>query len=51
MTHKSESSKRLELKQSPASVYDFTVDDLKHNPVSLSKYKGKVLMVTNVAAL
>ena len=31
------------------SVYDFTVKDKKGNDVSLSEYKGKVLMIVNTA--
>lgn len=32
------------------SFYDFKVKDIKGNEVSLSKYKGKVVMVVNVAS-
>ncbi|XP_010522194.1 PREDICTED: probable glutathione peroxidase 2 [Tarenaya hassleriana] len=35
---------------SPKSVYDFTVKDIGGNDVSLSDYKGKVLLVVNVAS-
>ena len=31
------------------SIYDFTVDDIKKNPVSLTAYKGKVLLIVNTA--
>ncbi len=31
------------------SVYDFTVKDKKGNDVSLSEYKGKVLLIVNTA--
>ena len=31
------------------SVYDFTVKDNKGNDVSLSDYKGKVLLIVNTA--
>ena len=31
------------------SVYDFTVKDNKGNDVSLSEYKGKVLLIVNTA--
>jgi len=31
------------------SIYDFTVLDANHNPVSLSKYQGKVLLIVNTA--
>lgn len=31
------------------SIYDFTVKDAKGNDVSLSKYRGKVLLIVNTA--
>lgn len=34
----------------PASIYDFTVSDIDGNEVKLDKFKGKVLMVVNVAS-
>ncbi|KAK1374395.1 Glutathione peroxidase [Heracleum sosnowskyi] len=34
----------------PQSVHDFTVKDAKGNEVELSKYKGKVLLIVNVAS-
>lgn len=36
----------------PASqtIYNFTMDDIDGNPVSLSKYKGKVVLIVNVAS-
>ncbi|CAI0476305.1 unnamed protein product [Linum tenue] len=34
----------------PESVYDFTVKDAKGNDVSLSFYKGKVVLIVNVAS-
>jgi glutathione peroxidase len=42
-------SLRAEDKQ-PASVHDFTVKDIDGKPVDLSKYKGKVVMIVNVAS-
>lgn len=33
------------------SVYDFKVKDIDGNAVSLSQYKGKVLLIVNVASL
>ena len=33
-----------------ATVYDFTVKDRKGNEVSLSEYRGKVLLIVNTAA-
>ncbi|XP_074335050.1 putative phospholipid hydroperoxide glutathione peroxidase isoform X1 [Apium graveolens] len=32
------------------SIHDFTVKDGKGNDVELSKYKGKVLLIVNVAS-
>ncbi|KAL4023991.1 hypothetical protein IC575_017761 [Cucumis melo] len=32
------------------SVFDFTVKDIRGNDVSLSQYKGKVLLIVNVAS-
>ena len=34
----------------PASVLDFTVNDINGKPVDLSKYKGKVLLIVNTAS-
>ena len=31
------------------TVYDFTVKDRKGNDVSLSEYRGKVLLIVNTA--
>ena len=31
------------------NVYDFTVKDRKGNDISLSEYKGKVLLIVNTA--
>ncbi|KAK1419117.1 hypothetical protein QVD17_28275 [Tagetes erecta] len=36
--------------QSKQSVYDFTVKDAKGQEVDLSKYRGKVLLIVNVAS-
>jgi len=33
------------------SIYDFTMDDIDGKPVSLSQYRGKVLLVVNTASL
>ncbi|XP_075236893.1 glutathione peroxidase homolog with thioredoxin peroxidase activity isoform X2 [Lycorma delicatula] len=32
------------------SVYDFTVNDINGEPISLEKYKGHVLLIVNVAS-
>ena len=34
----------------PASVLDFTVNDIDGKPVALSKYKGKAMLVVNTAS-
>ncbi len=34
----------------PKSVHDFTMDDIDNQPVELSKYKGKVLLIVNTAS-
>lgn len=36
--------------QTATSVYDFTVNDISGNPVSLEKYRGHVLLIVNVAS-
>ncbi|RXH95532.1 hypothetical protein DVH24_008032 [Malus domestica] len=36
--------------ENPKTIYDFTVKDAKGNDVDLSLYKGKVLLVINVAS-
>jgi glutathione peroxidase len=33
-----------------SSVYDFTLKSIDHQPVSLSSYRGKVLLLVNVAS-
>jgi glutathione peroxidase len=33
-----------------ASVYDFTVNDIDNKPVKLDAYKGKVVLIVNVAS-
>ncbi|CAI0541163.1 unnamed protein product [Linum tenue] len=35
---------------SSSSIYDFTVKDIKGTDVSLGEYKGKVLLIVNVAS-
>ncbi|KAM0949533.1 putative peroxidase [Dioscorea sansibarensis] len=39
-----------EMAQSASSVHDFTVKDARGNDVDLSIYKGKVLLIVNVAS-
>ncbi|KAK9503208.1 hypothetical protein O3M35_011826 [Rhynocoris fuscipes] len=34
----------------PTSIYDFTVNDINGNEVSLEKYKGHVLVIVNIAS-
>jgi glutathione peroxidase len=34
----------------PSSVYDFTLDDIDGQPVSLSRFRGKVLLLVNTAS-
>ena len=33
-----------------STVYDFTLNDIDGKPVSLSQYKGKVIMLVNTAS-
>ena len=33
-----------------ASIYDFSVDDIKGKPVKLDKYKDKVMLIVNTAS-
>lgn len=34
----------------PSSIYDFSVKDIDGKDVALSKYKGKALLIVNVAS-
>ena len=34
-----------------ASIYDFTVQSIRHQPVSLADHRGKVLLIANTASL
>jgi len=34
----------------PASIYDFTLNDINGKPVPLADYRGKVLLIVNVAS-
>ena len=33
-----------------ASIYDFSVKDIDHQEISLEKFKGKTLLIVNVAS-
>ncbi|XP_044460561.1 probable glutathione peroxidase 2 [Mangifera indica] len=44
------SSSKMASEHSPKSIYDFTVKDIRGNDVSLSDYRGKVLLIVNVAS-
>ncbi|KAJ0047129.1 hypothetical protein Pint_06128 [Pistacia integerrima] len=44
------SSTKMASEPSPKSIYDFTVKDIRGNDVSLSDYRGKVLLIVNVAS-
>lgn len=46
---KAETAKEGEAKK-PANALDFTVKDINGKDVALSKYKGKVVMIVNVAS-
>ncbi|PON84600.1 Glutathione peroxidase [Trema orientale] len=37
-------------RKNPETIYDFTVKDAKGNDVDLGAYKGKVLLIVNVAS-
>lgn len=36
--------------ENPKSIYDFVVKDTYGNDVPLEKYKGKVLLIVNIAS-
>ena len=40
----------LNAKENAMSIYDFTVKTIDENEISLSAYKGKVLLIVNVAS-
>ncbi|KAJ0100855.1 hypothetical protein Patl1_05668 [Pistacia atlantica] len=44
------SSTKMASEHSSKSIYDFTVKDIRGNDVSLSDYRGKVLLIVNVAS-
>lgn len=46
---KDSESKDHEESLTATSVYDFTAKDIDGNEVSLSRYRGKVLVIVNVA--
>ncbi|MEN8153705.1 MAG: glutathione peroxidase [Acidobacteriota bacterium] len=39
-----------EVTEEVSSIYDFTMNDIDGNPVKLDKYRGKVVMIINVAS-
>src|SRR5688500_8282369 len=39
------------LAPSPKTIYDFTMKDIDGKEVSLSQYKGKVMLIVNVASM
>ena len=41
----------LHMAATSSTVYDFTLNDIDGKPVSLSQYKGKVIMLVNTASL
>lgn len=43
-------SAQLEDWQTATSIYEFTATDIDGNEVSLEKYKGNVVIITNVAS-
>jgi len=43
-------SAQTDAPKEPLSVYDFTVNSIEGTPVRLSQYKGKVLLIVNVAS-
>ncbi|XP_010273064.1 PREDICTED: probable phospholipid hydroperoxide glutathione peroxidase isoform X2 [Nelumbo nucifera] len=47
---KSASTMASQSKKEPTSIHDFTVKDARGNDVDLSVYKGKVLVIVNVAS-
>lgn len=40
----------LDAKENNMSIYDFSVDTINDKEISMSKYKGKVLLIVNVAS-
>ena len=46
----SDNSSKKNMGDKMESVYEFTIKDIKGNDLSLSKYKGKVLLIVNVAS-
>ncbi|KAJ7944910.1 Glutathione peroxidase [Quillaja saponaria] len=46
----SRSDRTMASQSNSGSIYDFTIKDAKGNDVNLSDYKGKVLLIVNVAS-
>ena len=44
------SSTGVAVAKEPTHIFDFTMEDIDGNPVPLSTYKGKVIMVVNTAS-
>jgi glutathione peroxidase len=47
---KNPETKQIHMNNSPINIYDVTVKDMHGNDKKLSDYKGKVLMIVNVAS-
>ncbi|THG07352.1 hypothetical protein TEA_025857 [Camellia sinensis var. sinensis] len=46
----SPASQNMAGEETPKSIYDFTVKDIRGNDVPLSNYNGKVVLIVNVAS-
>jgi glutathione peroxidase len=40
----------MQMTTSPSNIYDFTLNDIDGKPVSLSRYRGKTLLLVNTAS-
>ena len=40
----------VRMQENPKTIYQFTMNDIDGKPVSLSEYKGKVVLIINVAS-
>ncbi|GAV69922.1 GSHPx domain-containing protein [Cephalotus follicularis] len=50
LRHPSSPSFQIMSQDTPKTIYDFTVKDVRGNDVNLSEYNGKVLLIVNVAS-